>query len=281
MSEAPDAGVRPVAAATVLLVRDRIGSSGLEVLMVERHREIEFAGGATVFPGGKVHPSDASPALREHCQGAEGLDEAALSLRVAAIRESFEECGVLLARARGKAPGRALVPAARLADLWKRYRRMLERHELSMEELVRRENLELACDLLVPFAHWITPEGLPKRFDTHFFLVRAPSDQVAAHDGHELVGARWLTPNEALADADAGRRSIIFPTRMNLSKLARSESADAAIAAARAQPVVTVLPRIDRSAKGAFLRIPVEAGYDLVEAPVEEALQARPRVSTA
>jgi 8-oxo-dGTP pyrophosphatase MutT (NUDIX family) len=270
MSEDRRTGTRPLAAATVLLVRDRVGTSGLEVFLVERHHEIEFAGGATVFPGGKVHPSDASPALSGRCRGAEGLGEAALAVRVAAIRESFEECGVLLARPRTPVPGEALVSAAGLADLWKRYRGALERHELSMEELVRKEELELACDLLVPFAHWITPEGMPKRFDTHFFIVRAPSDQVAAHDGHELVGARWLTPQEALADADAGRRSIIFPTRMNLAKLGRSRSADEAIATARAHPVVTVLPRIDRGAKGAVLRIPAEAGYDIVEAPLDE-----------
>ena len=270
MSEARRAGAQPVAAATVLLVRDRADASGLEVFMVERHHEIEFAGGATVFPGGKVHPSDASSTLRRRCRGTQELEDAALAVRVAAIRESFEECGILLARPREHVAGEELVSAARLADLWKRYRGVLERHELSMEELVRKEELELACDLLVPFAHWITPEGMPKRFDTYFFIVRAPSDQVAAHDGRELVGARWLTPEEALADADAGRRSIIFPTRMNLAKLGRSRSADDAIAAARAHPVVTVLPRIAQGANGAVLRIPAEAGYDIVEAPLDE-----------
>ena len=269
MSEARRAGAHPVPAATVLLVRDRIRPSGLEVFMVERHHEVPFAGGATAFPGGKVHPSDAAPALRQSCRGAQGLADAALAVRVAAIRESFEECGILLARPRPKAAGAELLSAARLADLWKRYRGALERHELSMEELVREEELELACDLLVPFAHWITPEGMPKRFDTYFFIVRAPSDQVAVHDGHELVGARWLTPAEALADADAGRRSIIFPTRMNLAKLGRSRSAEDAIAAARTHPVVTVLPRGDWGAKGPVLRIPVEADYDIVEAPLD------------
>ncbi|HBZ69722.1 MAG TPA: NUDIX hydrolase [Deltaproteobacteria bacterium] len=270
MSEARRAGAKPVPAATVLLVRDRVRQSGLEVFMVERHQETPFAGGATVFPGGKVHPSDASPALRERCRGAQGLADAALTVRVAAIRESFEECGILLARPHPEAAGDELLPAARLADLWKRYRSALERHELSMEELVREEELELACDLLVPFAHWITPEGMPKRFDTYFFIVRAPSDQVAVHDGHELVGAHWLTPAEALADADAGRRSIIFPTRMNLAKLGRSRSAEDAIAAARTHPVVTVLPRLDWGAKGAVLRIPAEAGYDIAEAPLDD-----------
>jgi len=271
MSETRRTGSAPIAASTVILVRDCARTGGLEVFLVERHREIEFAGGATVFPGGKVDPSDCSSTLRERCRGGEALDDDALALRVAAIRESFEECGILLAHPRAPVAGEALVSAARLADLWRRYRAPLARHSLSIEEFVEQENLELACDLLVPFAHWITPEGMPKRFDTHFFLVPAPQDQVAAHDGHELVGARWLTPGEALAEADAGRRSIIFPTRMNLAKLGRSSSTAQALAAARAHPVVTVLPRIDWRAGGAILRIPPEAGYDVVEAPVEGA----------
>jgi 8-oxo-dGTP pyrophosphatase MutT (NUDIX family) len=270
MSEARPTGSTLIAASTVILVRDCARTGGLEVFLVERHREIEFAGGATVFPGGKVHPSDTSSTLRGRCRG-EALDDAALALRVAAIRESFEECGILLARPRTPVAGEALISAARLADLWTRYRAPLARHTLSIEEFVAQEDLELACDLLVPFAHWITPEGMPKRFDTHFFLVPAPQDQVAAHDGHELVGARWLTPGEALAEADAGRRRIIFPTRMNLAKLGRSSSTAQAIAAARAHPVVTVLPRIDWRAEGAVLRIPAEAGYGVVEAPVDAA----------
>jgi 8-oxo-dGTP pyrophosphatase MutT (NUDIX family) len=271
MSEARRTGTSPIAAATVLLLRDRARGGGLEVFMVERHREIEFAGGATVFPGGKVHPSDGSSSLHERCRGGGGLKATALAVRVAAIRESFEECGILLARPSAPRGGDALVSADRLADLWKRYRAALARHELSMGELVAKEDLELACDLLVPFAHWITPEGMPKRFDTHFFIVAAPADQVAVQDGHEVVDARWLTPAEALADAEAGRRSIIFPTRMNLAKLGRSQSTAQAIAAARAQPVVTVLPRIDWRPEGAVLRIPAEAGYDIVEASLEEA----------
>jgi 8-oxo-dGTP pyrophosphatase MutT (NUDIX family) len=271
MSESRRTATPPIAAATVLLLRDRAPTGGLEVFMVERHREIEFAGGATVFPGGKVHASDDSSTLRGRCRGVGELEDASLAVRVAAIRESFEECGILLARPCVRKGGEALLTANRLADLWQRYRGVLARHELSLEELITKEDLELACDLLVPFARWITPEGMPKRFDTHFFVVPAPADQVAAHDGHELVGACWLTPAEALADAEAGRRSIIFPTRMNLAKLGRSASTAQAIAAARAHPVVTVLPRIDWRAGGAVLRIPAEAGYDLVEAPLEEA----------
>jgi 8-oxo-dGTP pyrophosphatase MutT (NUDIX family) len=239
MRDARQPAVTPRPAATVLLVRD--SARGIEVFLVERHAKIDFAGGATAFPGGKVHPSDGAPELRARCRGAEALDEDALALRVAAIRECFEECGFLLARTRG---GEELVPALRLADLWKRWRAEVRAHHVAMAELAQEEDLELATDLLVPFAHWITPEGLPKRFDTHFFLTPAPPEQIAAHDGRELVGARWLTPAQALADADAKRRSIMIPTRMNLAKLGRHASVSEAVEAARTSRIVTVLPRL-------------------------------------
>jgi 8-oxo-dGTP pyrophosphatase MutT (NUDIX family) len=264
MSDATSASPPPRPASTLLLVRD--GASGLEVFVVERHHQIDFAGGATVFPGGKVEPGDQEPGLRARCAGAEGLPDSSLAFRVAAIREAFEECGVLLARSRGQ---RDLISVARLADLLKRYRAEVREHRVSIARLAAAEDLELACDLLVPFAHWITPEGMPKRFDTHFFLVAAPPDQFAAHDGTESVDSTWLSPRRAIADADAGKRTVIFPTRMNLGKLARSANVAAAIEAARHAPVVTVLPRVERGPAGMVLRIPAEAGYDVVEAPID------------
>ena len=233
-------GARPAPrlAATVLLVRD--GASGLEVFMVERHHQIDFATGALVFPGGKVDDADADPRLRACCTGAEELDDAALALRVAAIRETFEECGVMLAH------GLARVPAA----------------ESDFTALVLREKLALACDALLPFAHWITPEVVPKRFDTHFFLAAAPADQLALHDGSESVDSVWIAPAAALGEAEAGRRTIIFPTLMNLAKLAEARDVADAFARARARPVVTVQPTLAVGASGKReLRIPVEAGY--------------------
>lgn len=254
----------PRPAATLLLVRD--GNAGLEVFVVQRHHQIDFAGGATVFPGGKLEPGDSDPTLRERCAGAEGLDDAALAFRVAALREAFEECGVLLARPRGS---RELVSFLRLVDFLKRHRGDVRNHRVSMAQLAAAEDLELACDLLVHFAHWITPEGMPKRFDTHFFLVAAPRDQFAAHDGSESVDSAWISPRQALAEADAGTRTIIFPTRMNVARLARSATVAEAIAEARRTPVVTVLPRVEAGPSGPVLKIPAEAGYDVVEAPLD------------
>ncbi|HEX3499502.1 MAG TPA: NUDIX domain-containing protein [Stellaceae bacterium] len=240
--------VAPRPAATLLLLRD--GAAGLEVLMTARHEEAGFAAGALVFPGGKVDPVDA--ALIGFCPDVPALDEAALVLRIAAIRETFEECGILLARGGG-----ILLTGALLATL-------LDRHGASdagFAALVAAAELELATDDLVPYAHWITPVDRPKRFDTHFFLAPAVHDQIAVHDGREAVDAVWMTPASVLAGADAGRIKLVFATRMNLLKLARSATVADALAAARGAPIVTVTPVIEKTTGGPFVHIPEAAGY--------------------
>jgi len=260
--------VVPVPSSTLLLVRD--GAAGLEVFMVERHRQIDFAPGAMVFPGGKLDPGDGAPELHRHCRGVEGLASEEIALRIGALREAFEECGVLLARARGED---SLVPAARALEIEERHRQALHAEERSLLEVVEAEQLELACNLLVPFAHWITPEGSPRRYDTHFFLVAAPDDQVAAHDGKEGVDSVWITPPAAIEEEKAGRRTIVFPTLMQVRKLGCSETAAGAIEAARGAKVVTVLPRVEPGEGGPVICIPEDAGYDLSRVPLAEAFK--------
>ena len=121
--------------------------------------------------------------------------------------------------------------------------------------------LELAVDDLVPYAHWITPVDRPKRFDTHFFLAPAAPDQIAVHDGREAVDAIWTTPDAVLRGADEKRIKLVFATRMNLLKLARSKTVADALAAARGTPVVTVTPVIEKTSAGPFIHIPEAAGY--------------------
>jgi 8-oxo-dGTP pyrophosphatase MutT (NUDIX family) len=255
----------PRLSATVLLVRD--AAAGLEVFMVERHHQIDFATGALVFPGGQVDAADADAALAARCAGVQSLDADARVLRVAAIRETFEESGVLLARRRGE---RALVDAAALAGIEARHRAALHAGERTLAEIAAAEDLELACDLLEPFAHWITPVFMPKRFDTWFFLVAAPADQVALHDGHESVDSVWITPAAAEAERSAGRRTIIFPTLLNVRKLGRARTVGEAFANARSAPIVTVLPRIEKRGDTPTMVLPEGAGYDVVEAPLAE-----------
>jgi len=256
----------PIPSSTVMLLRDDRGV--LEVFMVERHHQIDFASSALVFPGGKVDPADRDPALRAHCSGCDDLDDEAFAVRVAAVRETFEECGVLLARGRNETE---LLPESRVRPLETRYRSDLLSGAATLGAIAEAHDLEFALDAMVPFAHWITPAFMPKRFDTHFYLVPAPRDQVAAHDGEESVDSLWIAPTIAIEDALAKRRMIIFPTLRNLIKLARSRSVAEAISRARSEPVITVLPTVGRGENGPVIRIPVEAGYDLSEAPLEDA----------
>lgn len=249
-------GSPPVAvpAATLLLVRD--GADGLEVMMVARHHAAGFAAGALVFPGGKVDALDPSHAGR--CRGAAGLDERAAAGRICAIRETWEECGLLLAR---RAGARALLSHAELLAL-----RQARGAELGA--LLGEPGLELADDLMVPFAHWITPADRPRRFDTLFFIAPFDGDQMPLHDGREAVDARWVRPGEAIAAADAGRLKLVFATRMNLLKLTRCATAAKAVAAAREGKVVTVIPEVAATERGPVFRIPSDAGYGVVEVPV-------------
>lgn len=250
--------VAPRPAATVLLLRD--GASTLEVFMVVRHHEIDFASGALVFPGGRVDTGDHAIAERpDLCPGPEGIDAMAMALRVAAIRETFEECGILLARARGSD---RLIPAERLRDIEGSQRAPLCQGEVSFADILATEDLVLATELLVPFAHWITPANQAKRYDTHFFLAVAPEDQVGVHDGSEAVDSVWISTEQALAGVQSGRFKMVFPTHMNLTKLGRDRTVGAAVASARANPVVTVEPVPLKTENGVRqLRIPIEAGY--------------------
>lgn len=241
--------VRP--ASTVLLVRE--GASGLEVFMVVRHHKIDFASGALVFPGGSVDPEDyAIAADPARCGSGAELDATSRALRVAAIRETFEECGVLLARPRGSAQ---LVDGARSAAIG------AKAQGRTFGELIAAEDLTLALDALTPFAHWITPPIMSKRFDTHFYIAAAPGDQLALHDGSESVDSTWINPARALADADAGKYTMVFATRLNVQMLGESRDVASAIEAARARRIVTVEPKAVKSETGFTLTIPAEAGY--------------------
>lgn len=257
----------PRSSATVLLLRD--GAVGVEVFMVVRHHQIDFASGALVFPGGKTDASDTDARLRDLCDGGEAVDDAMHAVMVAAAREAFEECGVLLARPAADGSG-SLVSGDQAARLGERYRRRLESDEIGMADIAIAEGLRLALDRLVHFAHWITPTYMPKRFDTHFFIAAAPSDHILAHDGRESVDSVWITPATALADAEHGRRTVIFPTRLNLQKVGRSGTVAEALEAAGASQVVTVQPTREETDRGRVMRIPPEAGYGGAEFLVKE-----------
>ncbi|MEA2776453.1 MAG: hypothetical protein QOF90_1859 [Acetobacteraceae bacterium] len=249
-----DATARP--AATIMLLRD--GLDGIEVFMVVRHHAIEFAAGALVFPGGRVEESDFDLAAGD-CPNIDGLSTEALAFRVAAIRETFEECGVLLARPHGSD---RLIDAETLERLQDQHRAALNAGSIGFDAVLGSEGLQPAPDLLVHFAHWITPAHQPKRYDTHFFLAEAPEEHLAVHDGEEAVESIWIPPSQALADTEAGRFKLVFATAKNLEKLGRAGSVKEAMKMARSATVVTVQPKGTKlEGTKRLMRIPEEADY--------------------
>ena len=254
----------PLPSASMLLLRD--SPAGIEVFMVVRHHKIDAFAGALVFPGGKLDPGDSRSDLRAFCRSAEDLSDTEFAFRTAAIREAFEECGVLLARIKGRD---ALIDGEHLEAL-ANYRRRLIIDDIDLSDLCRSEHLELALDLLVHYAHWITPVDLPKRFDTHFFLASAPADQLAVHDGGESLDSVWIRPEDVLVEAEAGTRTVVFATRMILRKLARSTTVADALATACTKPIVTVLPGMEPHERGRIMTIPTDAGYGLSRALLDK-----------
>ena len=173
-----------------------------------------------------------------------------------AIREAFEESGILFARPRGS---KTLISSSKLTEL-SHYRKALHSGEITFRDFLAKENLILACDELHQFAHWITPEMMPKRFDTQFFIARAP-DQAAKHDGNESVDSLWLTPQEALEGNSGGNYTIIFPTRANIERLGENDSAEKAIAASLKADIKVVLPRLEKREDGTYVVIDEDTGY--------------------
>lgn len=175
--------------------------------------------------------------------------------RIAALRELFEECGVIAA-----ADFVELDPAeAQLA------RTSIENGQLNFLDFVKAKQIRLDLSRLTLFSRWLTPPVVPKRFDTFFYLVRIPAGQTVSHDGRETVGNEWVTPAEALRRGKSGERIILFPTRMNLRLLSKSESYDRAVASAVRRPRHQVLPTIEVRDGQCFIRLAETDGYGLVE----------------
>jgi 8-oxo-dGTP pyrophosphatase MutT (NUDIX family) len=250
----------------VVLARDRAGAGGIEVLMVRRQVKSDFAPDVYVFPGGSVQPGDRAAELAPGLCGAgagatDGPTALGSGLRVAALRELFEEAGVLLAaRADGPADAPlAMEPdgVARLASL----RDELIAARMTFAALAAAEGLRLATDTLLHWAHWITPERFPKRFDTHFFLAAAPPGQVAAHDNLEVTESVWVEPEDALARYERGAFPLVFATVHQLRDLRGLAGVAAARARFAGREPETIMPLAFPAEDGGFLvKLPNDPG---------------------
>jgi 8-oxo-dGTP pyrophosphatase MutT (NUDIX family) len=263
-------------AATVMLVRDAVPGrdgpddpGGLEVFMLRRNLRSDFVGGAYVFPGGGVDDHDRHTDLEAICAGRSdveaslqlGVDSGGLAFWVAAIRESFEEAGVLLAYDGDDQLVR--LEDHSVVERFAAHRAEVDRGDRRLVEVCQAEGLRLAVDTMYYFSHWITPEGPTRRYDTRFFVARAPEAQVPLHDDREVIANLWVRPARALADHRAGTFEMIFPTVRTLMALERFDTADDLLAAAAAiGEVPAILPRIVEDEGGMRIVLPGDPGYD-------------------
>ena len=270
-SETPKDPVTPIPAATVISLRDT--PTGMEVLMVQRTKKADFAGGALLFPGGKVDNSDYEVLKLDRCSLPNDVPDNQKALRVAGVREMFEEAGLLFVRDLGDTQ---VISKERAEVLKNIYRQDLLSQKITFHEIVEAEDLVVASDLLIPFAHWITPITGRKRFDTHFLVAQSPDGHIASHDGSETLDTVWIDPLTAITEAEEGKRRVVFPTRMNLKKVSESTTVASAIKLAKITPVVTVLPEVHDVDGGRHLKIPIEAGYGISEITVDYAASDQP-----
>jgi 8-oxo-dGTP pyrophosphatase MutT (NUDIX family) len=257
----------PRDAATVMLVRD--GDDGMEVFMLRRNLNSDFVGGAYVFPGGAVDEADRHADLEAVTKGRSddqasnmlGVDSGGLAYWVAAIRECFEEAGVLLAV---DGDGKVVSFAdAEVAERFNLHRQEVNDGRRQLVEVCDLEGLTLAVDQIHYFSHWITPIGPPRRYDTRFFVAAAPPEQVPLHDDRETIANLWVGPNEALAMHKRGELDLILPTIKNLEAIGRFErSADLLAAAAAIGEVPTILPRITNDGDGVRILLPGDPGFE-------------------
>jgi len=267
--------IQPRDAATVMLVRDGAprddDESLVEVFMLRRHLDSVFLGGAYVFPGGAVDDHDRHVDLDAVCTGRSdadasrmlGLDppSGGLAFWIAGIREAFEEAGVLLAYGTDGTIIDWSDPA--VADRFAAHRKSVDTGERRLVDVCVEEGLQLAVDAVHYFSHWITPVGPPRRFDTRFFVARAPEGHTYLHDERETIDNAWVRPADAIERQQRGEVDIIFPTLRTLDAIGRFATTDDLLAAAAAiESVPVMLPRVVQDHDGTRILLPGDEGYE-------------------
>ena len=233
--------------------------------MMQRSHSLRFMPGVHVFPGGGLDPADSSPEMHALCAGLEdeaasralGIERGGLAYWVAAIREAFEEAGILLAYDAG---GRLVSLSGESAGRYRAHRQTLDQRHGDFGAIVRCEGLLLAVDRLLYFGHWITPVESPRRYDTRFFLAVAPEQQEVAHDNRETIASIWVRPEEALDLCSRELLNMRTPTIKTLERFAACTTCAELVTAVTSSPVVrALLPRV--TSDGRTL-LPGDPGYD-------------------
>jgi len=259
----PAVPATPRPAATIVLLRDSI--AGVEVLLMRRSRRAGFVPGAYVFPGGRVDAADAAepavaaldgltPAEAETRLDLPGADPPAIAYYLAALREAFEETGILV----GLRPDGAAPPTAAEDRSVDSVREALMADSISFAEALGSLECRIAGDAIEYLAHWITPKPEPRRYDTRFFAARVREGATPIIDPREMTDALWLTPDRALEGADDGSLPMVFPTIKTLEQLARFSSVEDALEAIGREPVRTILPTLVLTHGGVGMRLDSE-----------------------
>lgn len=238
-----------IPAATLIVVRERAGGPP-ELLMVERAQDMAFAGGAWVFPGGRIDGADVEFAASL------GVEDGAA--RVAAIREAIEETAIPVGLS--PTPSEDIVRRMQIELL----------AEKPMQTLLERNNFQINCDVLTPLARWVPRFHAKRRFDTLFFVARAPDGEWTPNIMEsECTGAHWVSASEVLERDRAGELQLIFPTRRTLERLAQHTTYDAIVADARAHSIEPISPWLDEVDGERFITIPDGIGYPVTRERLE------------
>ena len=267
--------VAPLNAATVMLLRETPSAKPFEVLLMRRHARQSFMGKAFVYPGGQLDDSDCDPGLADRANGLTAeqakqflnepdlSDEMALGLFFAAVRETFEESGVLLAQ---WASGEKIdFTDNQTRQRFARYRDRIHDQEMTLRDLAGKENLAFRLNDLRPYARWVTPEAEKKRFDTRFFLATLPAGQKPLHDSREMTETLWVKPEKALLKQNKGDMLLMPPTMKTLEEMANQSSLSDMFALASPTSIQPIMPQVAIEGDSIVIKLPHDPDYTIAE----------------